>query len=66
MSQETSKIREQVRQAPSVTDQAKAAKTRYDEAQAGDDFYRGRAASTSTATVDPTVNPSNGTRTRQY
>lgn len=59
MSQESSRIREQVQQAPSVGEQARSAKARYAqsgqddvEAQAADDFYHDRPAAGATRVVD--------------
>jgi hypothetical protein len=59
MSQETGRIKAQVQQAPSVAEQAKAAKARYEqagqddlEARAADDFYHDRPAAGATRVVD--------------
>ena len=59
MAHETGRIKEQVQQAPSVADQAKAAKARYDqagqndlEARAADDFYHDRPAAGATRVAD--------------
>ena len=59
MSQESGRIKAQVQQAPSVGEQAKAAKARYDqagqddlEARAADDFYHDRPAAGATRVVD--------------
>ena len=59
MSQETGRIKAQVQRAPSVADQAKAAKARYDEAgrddveaRAADDFYHDRPAAGATRVID--------------
>ena len=69
MSEESGRIREQVRQAPSVGEQAREAKARHegrtvgtserDEAQAADDFYHDRAqtagAQTTSFSAEPTT-----------
>lgn len=60
LSHETDRIKAQVQQAPSVREQAQAAKSRYDaagqddlEARAANDFYHDRPAATSTQVIDP-------------
>jgi len=62
MSTETSRIRDHVQQAPSVKEQAQAAKARYEqtntehvEARAADDFYHDRPAAGATQVVDGNV-----------
>jgi hypothetical protein len=64
MSQESSRIRAQVQQAPSVGEQARAAKARFDqsgqdglEAQAADDFYHDRPAAGATRVIDTGYDP---------
>jgi len=59
MSRETGRIKAQVQQAPSVGEQAKAAKARYEragqddlEARAADDFYHDRPAAGATRVID--------------
>jgi hypothetical protein len=69
LAQESGRVREQVRQAPGVGEQARQAKARYagsdsglsdhDEARAADDFYHGRADSGQpTAAFDPAATTS--------
>jgi hypothetical protein len=76
LSEESGRIREQVRQAPSVGQQAREAKARYDgldtatserdEAQAADDFYHDRAETAGVQTTSFSAPPTTAFETGDY
>jgi hypothetical protein len=76
LSEESGRIREQVRQAPSVGQQAREAKARYDgldtatserdEAQAADDFYHDRAETAGVQTTSFSAPPTTAFETGGY
>ncbi|GAA2156394.1 putative transporter (transmembrane protein) [Humibacillus xanthopallidus] len=76
LSEESGRIREQVRQAPSVGEQAREAKARYDgsatatserdEAQAADDFYHDRSDVAGVRTTSFSATPTTSFETDDY